>query len=175
LITNAKADKYLIDGGKVVGKRCTKCQQILPLEQFSRKEKGSKRLKSICKACVRARSQEHYRSHVNDYVQRSAVRKSATRSRAKQVRDAFLSGKHCEICGRTDSVCVYAHQGQGKRFHELVRDPPVGLTVEDLERAAAGARFFCKSCLGTVVGIISKYDSDLSDAIAVARFSTLSA
>jgi hypothetical protein len=39
-------DKYLIEGGRVVGKRCTKCQQMLPLEQFSRKEKGSSRLKS---------------------------------------------------------------------------------------------------------------------------------
>jgi hypothetical protein len=174
-MTNAETDRYLIEGGKIIWKRCTKCQQMLPLEQFSSKTRGSKRLKSICKACVRARSQEHYRNHVDDYVRRSAVRKSATRSRAKQVRDAFLSGKRCEVCDRTDSVCVYAHQGQGKRFHELVRDPPVNLTVEDLEHAAAGARFFCKSCLGTVVGIISKYGSDLSDAIAVARFSTLSA
>jgi hypothetical protein len=31
--------KYLIQGGKVAGKRCTKCQQVLPLDQFSRKEK----------------------------------------------------------------------------------------------------------------------------------------
>ncbi|MFN3690790.1 MAG: hypothetical protein ACK4UU_07700, partial [Fimbriimonadales bacterium] len=167
-------DKYLFEGGNIIGKRCTKCQQMLPLEQFSRKAKGSKRLKSHCKACVRARSQEHYRNHVDDYVQRSAARKPVIRSRARQVRDAFLSGKHCEVCGCTDSVRVYAHQGQGKRFQDLVRDPPVGLTVEDLELAVAGARFFCKNCLGTVVGIMSKYDLDLSDAIAVARRRTLS-
>jgi hypothetical protein len=172
-MTSAKTDKYLIEGGKIIGKRCAKCQQILPLEQFSRKKKGSDLLKSYCKACVRARSQEHYRNHVDDYVQRSVVRKSATRSRAKQVRDAFLSGKHCEVCGCTDLVRVYAHQGQGKRFQDLMRDPPVDLTVEDLERAAAGARFFCKSCLGTVVGIMTQYGSDLSTAISVARFRTL--
>jgi DnaK suppressor protein len=168
-MTDERDDKYLFEGGKIIGKRCAKCQKMLPPEQFSLKFKGSSRLKSRCKACVRARSQEHYRKHVEDYVQRSAARKSANRSRAKQVRDAFLSGKHCEVCGCTDSICVYAHQGQGKRFHELVRDPPVNLTVEDLEHVATGARFFCKSCLGAVVGIISKHGSDLLDAIAAAR------
>jgi DnaK suppressor protein len=169
-MANEKDGKYLIKGDKIIGKRCAKCQQMLPLEQFSPKFRGGSRLKSYCKACVRARSQEHYRKHVEDYVRRSVARKSETRVRAKQVRDAFLSGKHCEVCGCTDSICVYAHQGQGKRFHELVRDPPVNLTVEDLEHVADGARFFCKSCLGTVVGIISKHDSNLWDAIAAARF-----
>jgi len=161
--------KYLIEGGRVVGKRCTKCQRLLPLEQFSRKEKGSGRLKSHCKSCVRARSQAHYLHNVDNYVQRSAARKTALRQRARQVRDAFLSGKCCEVCGSTDSLRVYAHQGRGKRFQDLVRDPPTDLSVEDLERAAAGARFLCKRCLGSVGGIMSRRGVDLSAAMAEER------
>jgi len=63
-------------------------------------------------------------------------------------------------------VRVYAYQGQGKRLQDLVRDPPVGLTVEDLERAAAGARFLCKRCLGSVGGIMSRRGVDLSAAMS---------
>lgn len=107
--------------------------------------------------------------NVDDYVQRSAARKTELRQRARQVRDAFLSGKRCEVCAGADSVRVYAHQGQGKRLQDLVRDPPVDLTVEDLERAADGARFLCKRCLGSVGGIMSRCGVDLSAAMAEAR------
>jgi len=68
-------------------KRCTKCGETKPLEEFHRQKDGPDGRESICKVCKRDRQNEHYRKNKDAILAKRRIRRSAagreTKARTK--------------------------------------------------------------------------------------------
>lgn len=66
-------------------KRCSRCNQILPIEQFGKQKKGKDELRSICKKC-----------HYDDCVKSRAIKKAIKMQNEEQIPEGM---KKCTKCG----------------------------------------------------------------------------
>ncbi len=75
-------------------KRCTKCGEMKPLDQFFRDKKGKYGRKSVCKACVA--------DYKKEYSKRNASKRSKkSRPEARKLHKAVSEGRQeaCSECG----------------------------------------------------------------------------
>lgn len=79
-------------------KICSQCEILLPLEDFSWKNKTKGIKCSYCKSCQRIKSAAHYKSNKEDYINRAKTQNKEIRIfRQKLISEKKKSG--CVYCG----------------------------------------------------------------------------
>lgn len=103
---------------KSEGRRCSKCEQTLPLSEFWKHPRGKDGLRSRCRACVTAQNQDLRRKRTAQLTSEERYE----RNKRVKLRDRGLTpaqfdamkteqGNLCAICGRPESVI---EKSQGK-------------------------------------------------------------
>lgn len=114
----------LYDVHMTLRKTCSKCRTRLPLSEFA--ADGSKKLgvKSLCKACDRAKAKAYYaanREKRAEYFASRAEGVAADRAVLRQAAERIYGGV-CEVCGSPDDLEFDHPDGDGKA-HRAVESP----------------------------------------------------
>ena len=93
-------------------RRCGRCQEEKPLEDFNWRRRERQQLDSMCRLCRAAYKQEHYAANRQRYVDQARQRKrTLAAERTRYLLDFF--GTHpCVDCGEQDPVVLeFDHLG----------------------------------------------------------------
>jgi hypothetical protein len=87
-------------------KRCCRCRELKPPEDFSwrRKKKGER--DSFCRPCRKAYGKEHYAANRQRYIDQAAVRKRALAVERTKFLIGYFATNPCVDCGEADPVVL---------------------------------------------------------------------
>ena len=86
-------------------KKCSKCNQIKDIKQFTFKNKAKNKISSNCKSCTRQMSKTHYYNNKQQYLERNKI---ACENNREFIKDIKKNAK-CKICGEKDWRCLDFH------------------------------------------------------------------
>lgn len=97
-----------------MSKRCPKCEEEKPVEEFSPRRKGGQLRQPYCKPCSRSVNRDNYRRNGNNWVETRKRYEKTGKGKSrhykhkygineKEYRDLVdLFGGQCGICGKTE-------------------------------------------------------------------------
>lgn len=122
-----------------VEKRCSDCQQILPVAEFQRNKKTADHLQNVCKKCKSRMMRAYYANRkINDPTYMPLQRKTAKRNFFEKQLKRFgltleqyeaLAAKGCCICGahpdgewtsKRNGRLAFDHDHEGGQFRGLL-------------------------------------------------------
>lgn len=93
------------------GRRCSRCGQIKPVEEFPLKNKATGLRSTWCRDCRRAYGRDHYRKNRSAYLGKAQRRRLTKRPRVRAMVDQYLREHPCVDCGCTDiTVLEFDHR-----------------------------------------------------------------
>ena len=93
-------------------KRCYRCHEVKPIEDFAwrRKQKGQR--DSFCRPCRSAYGKEHYAANRQRYIDQARASKDAIRLERTRFLLDFFKSHPCVDCGERDAVVLeFDHVG----------------------------------------------------------------
>lgn len=131
-------------------KRCTKCDQEKPLEEFASHPKLGKQ--PYCKECQRLISQNWYRKN-KERQKQNAKRNTRLYKHRFQKYKQTLS---CEKCGEDESVCLdFHHSGDTSKDFSISNAVCQGLSWNTIMKEIQKCSVLCRNCHAkTHAGII---------------------
>ena len=86
-------------------KRCSKCKERKPFDQFNKKASTKDGLNSWCKSCARADAKRYYRNNPEPYKERARLEgKTKAKQRIAEC-DQIKAAIGCQCCGES-LLCV---------------------------------------------------------------------
>lgn len=100
-------------------KRCTKCEETKPECEFPWKNKGKKKLATICKVCQRTYKIAYYHRNKETHYERNRKTESKIRDYIQKVKEVG-----CSLCPETFAPCLEFHHTRDKdhiisKMHKL--------------------------------------------------------
>lgn len=97
-----------VDFSHIGGKKCAKCEQEKPLEEFYIAPTGTYGRSPYCKACKLIDSREYYDKRKDDLEFRVRMAERSVKRRYNISLDEYktLTSGECEICGRTEKLVL---------------------------------------------------------------------
>ena len=97
-------------------KRCGRCGQLKPPEDFAwrRKDKGQRH--NYCRPCHAAYHREHYLANKERYVAQAAAQNQALRLERTRYLIEYFKTHPCVDCGETDAVVLEFDHLRDKSF-----------------------------------------------------------
>jgi len=97
-------------------KRCYRCHEVKPIEDFAwrRKQKGQR--DSFCRPCRSAYGKEHYEANKQRYIDQARASKEAIRLERTRYLLEFFAEHPCIDCGETDPVVLEFDHLRDKSF-----------------------------------------------------------
>lgn len=106
----------------VEGRRCSRCGEIKPIEEFSIKNKTTGLRRVWCRDCARAYGREHYQKNRAAYLAKTQRRRQESRPVVKAKIDAYLREHPCVDCGCTDiTVLEFDHRDPLDKDRDIAR------------------------------------------------------
>ena len=98
-------------------RRCCRCKQSKPLDEFSMRRRATGQRDTHCKPCRSAYGKEHYAANRQRYIQQSAARKAQLTQERVSYLMAYFEDHPCVDCGERDPVVLeFDHTGADKEF-----------------------------------------------------------
>lgn len=97
-------------------KRCARCRQLKPVDEFGYKTTGLPTRVSYCRPCVRARSKEHYEANKSSYLSRNQRKKAKLQKERFGFLMDYFQAHPCADCGETDPVVLDFDHLRDKEF-----------------------------------------------------------
>jgi hypothetical protein len=127
-------------------KYCKGCEQHLPRDAFSLKNKATGHLHARCKECQRGYTRAHYANNRELYIERAATRNKTLRRSHQDTVEAYLADKACCGCGKTELLTLFRKAGyEGKAVHEIIS---AKMSFAALQQALDNSDVLCRSCYG---------------------------
>lgn len=121
-------------------KRCSRCRETKPLDQFALKNPRTGLRVAWCRECTRAYGREHYRQNRDAYLRRSRARRPGDHEGVRRAVAAYLREHPCIDCGERDILLLdFDHRDRASK------------------RASVG-RLISASSLAVVMAEIAKCD-----------------
>lgn len=124
-------------------KKCNKCGQIKPLEEFQKRSINPDGYTYMCKVCKRAYDNAHYKANPN---RRIYIRANSDK-RIAEVQEwlrAYFASHPCVDCGETDIV-VLEFDHQSDKEHNIAHLMKRG-NVESVKKEIAKCEVRCCNC-----------------------------
>lgn len=130
-------------------RRCCTCEQHLPPDAFSFKNKARGTRHTKCKACMRAYAKRHYENNVEAYVAKAKVHNAEYAEHRRASLAALLGTRCCEQCNSTHDLVCYDDRGyKGGAEQTVHMAVHGGLSEAAVDEALRRGRLLCRSCLG---------------------------
>jgi hypothetical protein len=93
-------------GGEATTKKCSRCREVKPVDEFSWHRKAKGQRDCFCRPCRSAYGKEHYAANRQRYIDQAAiVKRRLTRERTLYLLEFFKSHP-CTDCGENDPVVL---------------------------------------------------------------------
>jgi hypothetical protein len=130
-------------------RRCCTCQQHLPSEQFSFKNKARGTRHTKCKACMRAYAKRHYADNVETYVAKAKVHNAEYAEHRRAALVTALGAQRCERCSSSHDLVCYDTRGyKGGAEQTVHMAVHGGLGEAAVKEALQRGHLLCRHCLG---------------------------
>jgi hypothetical protein len=87
-------------------RKCRSCGLIQPLTEFALKNKATGCRSTLCRACQRIYSRQHYREHLATYLEKAQRHNRRGRDRFAAYMLEYFGSRPCVDCGETDAVVL---------------------------------------------------------------------
>lgn len=127
-------------------KRCSRCAEMKPLDEFGIKNKTTGSRQVWCRPCCREYGREHYRLNSAVYVERSRRRRREQHPRIREAIYSYLRRHPCIDCGERDILLLdFDHRDRSSKRNVVARlARSTTLTVVMTEIAKCDVR--CANC-----------------------------
>jgi hypothetical protein len=98
-------------------RRCAKCGQTKPAEQFAEKGRGLRQ--AYCRPCQAQYRKEHYERHRRKYIDKAAARTRAERDWRTRWLTVYLAALGCADCGERDPVVLEFDHVRGTKSFSI--------------------------------------------------------
>ena len=93
-------------------RRCGRCGELKPLEDFAWRRKAKGQRHNYCRPCHSAYHHEHYLANKQRYIDQARERKDALRIERTRFLIEYFSTHPCTDCGEADPVVLeFDHLG----------------------------------------------------------------
>lgn len=140
-------------------KRCSKCNEVKPLDDFSANRSRKDGKQGFCKACRSAYQKSWYADNQETQYARVAANKLRI---ARHVYDILVESK-CADCPENRPACLqFDHTDPSKKLFNVAQAATLGKSLESVDREIAKCIIRCANChaLRTAeqFGWYAKYD-----------------
>lgn len=97
-------------------KRCGRCGQMKPLEDFAWRRKAKGERHNYCRPCHSAYHREHYLANKQRYIDQAAEHKIKTRLERTGLLLKYFAQHPCTDCGESDPVVLEFDHLRDKSF-----------------------------------------------------------
>jgi len=127
-------------------RRCSRCGEIKPVEEFPMKNKARGLRRVWCRDCCRAYGREHYRRNKPAYMKRARKRAKWDRLRVREAVANYLRAHPCVDCGEADILLLdFDHRDRSLKRAPVARLVSTGaLSLVMAEIAKCDVR--CGNC-----------------------------
>lgn len=131
----------------VTQKRCYRCKQSRPLEEFNRLRSARDGLTKLCKECNRQKAREYYANNREAHVRVIMARKAQQRRLALDAVGDYLSAHPFLDCGESDlRVLDFDHREGCDKSAEVMRLAQNGYSVRKVMSEIAKCDVRCRNC-----------------------------
>ena len=123
-------------------RRCSRCEQTKPIDQFNWKNKSKGRRQTTCRICQSAYTKEHYRKNKQPYKDRALAQKAT----ALEWKREYIAARECADCGTQDHRVLEFDHVTGEKDGNISRMAHSGYSVPTLEAEAAKCEIRCANC-----------------------------
>ena len=103
-------------------KTCSRCKKLLPIKQFSWRNKTKGKLRGHCKECQNIYTKQHYVKNREKYIKRSLKRKKRIIKENRGKIFEYLENNPCVDCGELDILYLEFDHKKGKNKKMAVAD-----------------------------------------------------
>jgi hypothetical protein len=97
-------------------RKCYRCGEFKPVEEFSWRRKTKGQRDSFCRPCRSAYGKEHYAANRQRYIDQAAVSKQKIRLARTKYLIEFFETHPCIDCGETDPIVLEFDHLRDKLF-----------------------------------------------------------
>lgn len=125
-------------------KKCSRCNQEKPLEEFNFKDKTLNLRQYHCKSCSRIYVQNHYKNNKQYYLEKARIRNKRIRTSIKNYLWSYLTTHSCVDCGENDPIVLEFDHIKDKSFtiSSVGRDH----LLEDVVKEIMKCEVRCANC-----------------------------
>lgn len=128
-------------------KRCSRCKQDLPVENFHWRDKAKGRRQPYCIECNRAYQREHYRANKAAYKAKAKVWSRERREDLQQKVWAYLEEHPCVDCGESDPVVLdFDHVVREEKEDSISRMVSNSCGWAKIQKEIAKCEIRCRNC-----------------------------
>lgn len=103
-------------------RRCSKCLELKPLDQFVWKQKSAGKRGTRCRPCVARSSREHYLRNRQRYVDKARRNRRSNAEANRRRKADLLRSIRCVDCGESDSVVLeFDHRDREDKLDTVAR------------------------------------------------------
>ena len=132
----------------IMKKICTKCNQELDINLFSRKgnyKDGSFKYQCVCKQCSKIYKDEHYKRNKTKYIEKIADYKKAQRDKNLIKLIEFFKLNPCVDCGENNPLVLEFDHLYDKKY-TISKKLSAGLNWESLLKEINKCEVRCSNC-----------------------------
>lgn len=97
-------------------RRCGRCQQLKPLNDFAWRRKRKEQRDNYCRPCRADYKQEHYAANRQRYIDQAMARKRRLAAERAAFLFVFFRSNPCSDCGETDPLVLEFDHRSDKLF-----------------------------------------------------------
>ncbi len=127
-------------------KRCTKCQQEKPINEFGWRSKPLGIRHNRCLTCVVEASADWYAKNRQKQIANSAKRRLAVRDEARKYVWNYLYTHPCVDCGESDPVVLEFDHVRGRKVEDVSVMVQGGWSLNAIQAEIAKCDVRCASC-----------------------------
>jgi hypothetical protein len=97
-------------------RRCGRCQEAKPIEEFAWRRRARGQRDNYCSRCRAAYKQEHYAANRSRYIAQALARKRALAPHRAACLVEFFATNPCVDCGESDSLVLEFDHSDGDKI-----------------------------------------------------------
>lgn len=125
-------------------KKCSKCKQTKPENEFNWRNKSKGTRQPSCKMCTRESIRAHYRSNKKYYVDKAESSKKKVKRRNKDFIKSILLEGGCVDCGECDIRVLHFDHVSGTKEYNVAR--LVGSSLLKIQHEIDKCEIRCANC-----------------------------
>jgi hypothetical protein len=106
----------VLSGSQSTLRRCSRCGEEKPIEQFAWHRKAKGQRNHCCRSCQSVYGKAHYAANRQRYIELEAKRKRARAERRMHFLLEYLCANPCADCGEAYPLVLEFDHVRGKRF-----------------------------------------------------------
>jgi len=123
-------------------KKCSKCKELKPFEDFNKNKSKKDGLNTYCKDCNKSYNKKHYIDNKESYFKSSKV----TKKRNREFINEYKNDLKCSLCPERHNACLDFHHENDDKEMDIASMVSGGYSIERIEKEIKKCIVVCSNC-----------------------------